>query len=287
VSGIEEEKREELYEIKRKHEKEVKKLFGFQEKELTIVTEEYARKQADLEDRLERTQTEASEELRICKEHALILTEELQSTTQKSMYEMRKLKDELSTSARQTSLLESEVQMLNEQLAEKDKYIRRLEGVSAKSSSIEEEMRDEIRRRDAEIRRRDDEIRRKDRTIVRKNEEIHSLGSRNVSYQEQVESININGCEWEETSGLTCSSEFDIRKDPLEQYRQKPPPKYGFSPDRGRKIAHSSSKRRDNRDDLDTRALSVSFSDEVEKRLLPMQAHDSLSRRLEKMYVDR
>ena len=300
MNGIEEEKREELYELKRQHEKEVKKLFDMLEKELTVATERHSRKQTDLEDRLERSQVEAHEEMRRYKEHALTwedelqsLTQQLQSTKQKSQYEMRKLMDELGMSTRQTSSLENEVILLSEKLAEKDQQIRQLEGMNSKSSYVEEELRDEIRRRD-------EELRRKDRAIMLKNEEIRSLNSKAASAQKQVETVNINGCKWEETSGLTLSSDFDIRKDPSEHYRDKPPVKYGLSPDRGRKTSHSSPIRRDNRDDLenrrktshsssirrDNRDLNVSFSDETETRLLPMDMHDNLSRRLEKMYLD-
>mmetsp|Transcript_6369 Transcript_6369/g.15852 ORF Transcript_6369/g.15852 Transcript_6369/m.15852 type:complete len:413 (-) Transcript_6369:371-1609(-) len=285
LNGIEEERREELNAIKLQHEKEVKKIFEFQRKELFIATEKHARKEAELEDRMERIQANASEELRRCKDHSLALEKELQSTTQKCQCEMKELNNEMSMTLRQTSLMENEIKTLNERLAnkdifirqleeantEKDKYIRRLEGSNEKASYIEEQLRDEVRRRD-------DEIRRKDRAITRKKEEIRSINSR-ASPQEQEENTDHDGYEWEETSGLTSSSDFHVKKDPLKQYREKTPPKYGHP-------TSSSSKRLEHRDDLETKKISVSFSDEVEKRS-PIQTYDNLSRRLEKMYLDR
>lgn len=292
LSGIEEEKREELHKMRREHEKEVRRLFEYQEKELAIISEKHTRMQAELEDRLELVQRNAREELQRCKDDAYALEEELQTRTQKSNHELRELNNELSTSLRNTSILENELKILKEQLANKDKYITqleeanvekdkcilKLEGANAKLAFTEENLR-------GEIRRREDDIRRKDRTISQKNDEIRSLSSR-ASSREQVDCINISGHEWEETSGLTAGSEFDFRKDPLEKYRQKPPSKYRFSPDKGRKTTYSSSKRRENRDDMDTRKLSVSFSDEVERRY-SQTSHDSLSRRLENLYLEK
>ena len=304
LNVIEDEKREEICKLKRQHKKEVKKMFAFLETELTLVTENHARKQAELEDILERTQVEADEELRRYKEHSLILEEELQTTTNKSMNETKKLKGELSTALKLTSSLEDEVQALRKQVAEKDKCIRQME---EKSNAVEE-LRDDVRRKD-------DEIRRKDQTIIQKNEEIRLLSTRtNTSYtnkttssytktptsQALVENININRYDdWEETaSTLTSYSDsvpFDVRKEsPEMKYRNNKPPlmKYGQHSssdvaDRARKKSYSTSlpNRRDtSRDDLESRkSLSVSFSDEIEQRMLPMQ--ESLSRRLEKMYM--
>ena len=304
LNVIEDEKREEICKLKRQHKKEVKKMFAFLETELTLVTENHAREQAELEDILERTEVEAREELRRYKEHSLILEEELKITTNKSMNEMKKLKGELSTALKLTSSLEDEVQALRKQVAEKDKYIRQME---EKSNAVEE-LRDDVRRKD-------DEIRRKDQTIIQKNEEIRLLSTRaNTSYtkttssydktpttQALVENININRYDdWEETaSTLTSSSDsvpFDVRKEsPEMKNRNNKPPLmkyYGQHSssdvvDRARKKSYSSSlpKRRDSRDDLESRSksLSVSFSDEIEQRMLPMQ--ESLSRRLEKMYM--
>lgn len=291
LHGIEEEKREELHELKRKHEKEVRKVFQFQEEELATISEQYARERAELEEQLELIKNEARDEVRKYKERNLELeedlrtaTEDLQLTTQKATYEVKKINTELSSAVRQNSLLENEVKMLREKLAEKDTYIHELEGMNSKSSYVEEELRNEIRFRD-------DEIRRRDKAIMRKNEEIRSFNNSRPTtpikiQHQQLDTININkgNQEWEETSGLTISSDFDHRR----YHSEHKPPKYGYSPEQGRRMSNSSSKRLDSRDDSDVRRLTVSFSDDVvEKRVLPMQAHDNLSKRLEKLYLHR
>ncbi|KAL7550380.1 hypothetical protein ACHAWF_013618 [Thalassiosira exigua] len=250
MNGIEEEKREELYKLQRQHEREIKKILGKSYEELEC----YKERVLTLEEELEFT------------------TQELKSATQKSAHERRQLKDEIKSSARQISSLENEVNRLRGKLAEKDARMCDLEMENRKALHAQEELQ-------CGIRAKEDEIRRRDRAILQNNEKIRSLSLRSATLQKRVENLSISGHEWEETSGLTSSSDFDLR--------EKNPIKYDFPPDRVMATNHSKSKRRDDREDIETRRLTVSFSDEVENRQLPMHAHDNLSRRLEKMYMPR
>mmetsp|Transcript_21108 Transcript_21108/g.32016 ORF Transcript_21108/g.32016 Transcript_21108/m.32016 type:complete len:304 (-) Transcript_21108:79-990(-) len=189
LSGIEEEKREELDELNRKHEQELRKLFELMERQLIDATEDHAKKQGDL-----------LEEIEMFEEHTFTLEEELeslaqelQSEKQKSKYEISKPMNELSISERQTDVLEKELTllrdasvmqssrleneliMLREQLAEKDRKILQFEGMKTKASFVEEQLKNDLRRKDEEIKRREEDMKRKDKTITQKNEEILQL----------------------------------------------------------------------------------------------------------------
>ena len=301
LDGIEEEKRAELRELQRQHEKEIKDMFMFLEKEMAEVTEGYTSKQMNLEEKLEKSQAKAREDVIRYKEQTHRLEDELDSVSQelkssKHMYkyELGKVVGELDASLKQNAMLEEEVLMLRQKLAARDEQIRDL---TKESSHIEEQLLDRIQRRD-------DELRQKDRVITQKDEEIRTLASRasqsaensrNSAYQEKVVNVSIVGNAWEEASALTNYSDSDMRhgiRTDVSPYREKPQmSKYGLSPDRGGKPLQQppASRRRDNRDDTESKRLNVSFSNEVERRhsTLPNQAYDNLSKRLEKMYIKR
>merc|ERR1712086_173837 len=145
----------------------------------------------------------------------------------------------------------------------------------------EEGLREELAERGQQIQHLTRVNSEKGKVLVQKNEGIRSLNSKIVSNQEMGVS-SIEECEWEEASGLTTNTSstcFDLRKDPLKRCGEK-------SLAWERKANHSMSKQGNNRGDLETRQLNVSFSDEAENSLLPTQTLDKLSRKLEKMYVD-
>ena len=83
----------------------MKHLFKFLKTELTSVTEKHARKQADLEDRLETIKVEARKEVKRYKDHSLQLEGELLLVTQKNMKEVKKIKDECSMTMKEATSL--------------------------------------------------------------------------------------------------------------------------------------------------------------------------------------
>mmetsp|Transcript_1434 Transcript_1434/g.2317 ORF Transcript_1434/g.2317 Transcript_1434/m.2317 type:complete len:199 (+) Transcript_1434:3-599(+) len=174
------------------------------------------------------------------------------------------------TSVMQSSRLEKELTMLRAQLAEKDRKILQFEGMKTKSSFVEEQLKNDLRRKDEEIKRREEDLKRKEKTITQKNEEIRQLISNTISSPDPGDDLNVHNELWEDTSALSNTSDFDLRK---------------FSPGRG-KPSICSFVRPENRDDAEARELTVSFSDDIDQRHLPMQIHDSLSKKLEKMYLD-
>lgn len=292
LNGIEEGKRK----LERQHEKEVAKLLNALETELVYVTDKYHKKQEDLEVRLEMTHAEAREELKRCKQHYLALERELESTKANSMYETRKLQGELRYSIRQTLLIKDEAQKLKENHSEKDEFIRKLQEELSNSMMWASTMKDENQKLIEQLVEKDEYIRRLERSTAkltlhgnaverrrkkvdeirgrgganaRTNEEIQVITSRNALLQEEVESMNT----WEVASGLTSSFDSFVRKEHPELARVK-------SPDPGTKKYHSSPNQHDYRDDLNSRKLSVMFSDETTQRFLPMQAHDRLLSRL-------
>ena len=302
LNHSEDKKREALSKLKHQHKYEVKNMFKFLETKLTAVSEKHAKKQANLEDKLEKT-----------KDHCIVLEEELLSTTHESIQEIKVLNKDLASSLNNTSSLEEEVQALRRQLTEKDKCISAKDKeltekdkcISAKDKVIRQlEVKDDLVEslRD-DCRRKDDELQRKDRIIIQKNEEIRSITSKPTSSKaassSNEESIKI--ISWEEESQLTLSSadfENNNRKKSLERmmyHEHRKPSTNGYSPGiesrTGNSSLYSSSvskQRRETRDDSDSRRqLSVSFSDEIDKRMLPLQTkHENLSRRLEKMYLN-
>jgi hypothetical protein len=195
-----------IQELKGQHEYEMNNLLSHLEKELSAVGKTNSQKIAVLQDRLEKSQMAA-----------INATEELNEIKVHGNEDLRRLKDELTSSIRRSSELERTLLVLqreNSRLEETNKALKRQHNA-------------ELESKDNRIAFLESELREargcKDEAIMHKNDEIRSLKSKmtqsNQFYTVQQETLDIIRVEkgWDEASEITQDCDF---AEPSTSYKQ-------------------------------------------------------------------
>eukprot|EP00804_Cyclotella_cryptica_P010050 CCRYP_021119-RA/>CCRYP_021119-RA protein AED:0.42 eAED:0.42 QI:0/-1/0/1/-1/1/1/0/341 len=307
IHHVEFEKQRALQDLQRQHDLELSNLFSYLEVELSKAGKAYNHKISLLQNELDGTRAELSTIDRMYHNKVAILHDKLDRShavsakaqdefrqfEQRSLSDLRAIKNELNSTLQRNSVLENEVatlrrkvkQQQDEMVNKRRQYLGEIESKNKLISSLREEIRTRAQRSDGSILNKTEEIRKLNReAILNTNEEIRRLKSESILSvkklysQGTVNTINIDSRKkWDVESELT-QEHLDIP--PIKQVPFSTRSNIIPSPMHllGEDISMSYSSENDEDDDHN----SIQADTWRENRRKGM--NDSLSKKLESMY---